>query len=272
MSPETEEEMLDGPGESSASQRRANSTIKFPYVGLDDVSAIADTMLNRYGGHCSMVQLASALEQKPSSGAFRVKVTAAKMFGVVSGRGDNLSLTPMGSALTDPDRRRQARVDAFLQVPLYKAIYDEATRQGGMMPGSLKGIEQMIVRLGVVPNQAETARLAFNRSARFAGFFEHGDNRLIMPALGPETVAAEEDADASGSTSGGSSDDGPDGDDLPGKPTLLVEVFKRLPDEGEAFSQAERELWSSMLEAILNVLYPDSTRPPKPAEAPTWTE
>ena len=199
-----------------------------------------------------MVQLASALEQKASSGAFRVKVTSAKMFGVISGRGDNLTLTPMGSALVDPSRQREARVDAFLQVPLYQAMYEEATRQGGVMPGNIKGVEQMIVRLGVVPNQAETARLAFTRSARFAGFHEHGNDRLVMPAL---NVGSESEPEAA--TPEPEHAPAPPQDSLPGKPAILVEVFKRLPDEGDSFGPGEREAWKALLDATLNVLYPD---------------
>ncbi|MCU1355194.1 MAG: hypothetical protein JWM89_612 [Acidimicrobiales bacterium] len=247
----TEGETADG------GQRRVNSTIKFPYVGLDEVSGIAETMLNTYGGKCSMVQLASALGQTISSGAFRVKVTAAKMFGVVAGRGDNLTLTPLGSGLVDPTSRRKARVDAFLQVPLYAAMYEEATRQGGMMPGSLQGIEQMIVRLGVVPNQSETARLAFTRSARFAGFFEHGLNRLVLPALGA-VAESDESADEQMEETPPPK---PPTDPLPGKPAILVEVFKRLPNEGDEFGPGEREAWKALLDATLNVLYRDSAAP-----------
>jgi hypothetical protein len=145
-------------------------------------------------------------------------------------------------------------------------MFEEASTRSGMMPADLRAVEQMIMRLGVVEGQAETARLAFARSARFAGFNEHGADRLVMPALGASAEPEPEpepEAKPAAPTPAAS---------LPGKPTILVEVFKRLPDEGEPFTKADREMWTGMLEAILNVLYPDSTQPPKPAGTPAWTE
>lgn len=258
MSPDTEPGMAAGhedPGEEAESDsRRQNSTIKFPYVALDDVSGIAETMLHTFGGRCSMVQLATALNQKPSSGAFRVKVTAAKMFGVITGRGDSLTLTPLGTALADPAERRQARVTAFLNVPLYEKMYEEATRQGGIVPSTIKALEAMIMHLGVVQGQAETARLAFQRSAKFAGFNEYGSDRLVMPALldsEPAPVSAPEEA-------GAENEQIQPAVTLAGKPTILVEVFKRLPDEGEAFPPDARAAWMTLLAASLDVLYPQA--------------
>jgi hypothetical protein len=202
------------------------------------------------------LQLASALKQKETSGSFRVKVTAAKMFGVVGGRGDGLVLTPLGNALVDPKRRRKARVDAFLNIPLYAALYEGAQQRSGMMPENLRTIEQEIIRLGVVENQAETARLAFTRSARFAGFLEHGKDRLIMPALNDVPDEDDQEHDDEGDLGNGGGEVS-----LPGKPTILVEVFKMLPGEGEPFEPGARRDWQRLLTATLDMLYQDSKGP-----------
>lgn len=234
--------------------KRPHSTIKFPYVSLDEVTSIAETMLNQYPSGCSMIQLASALGQMPSSGAFRVKVTAAKMYGAITGRGDALTLTSVGAALADPRRTRRARVDAFLAIPLYKKMYELASEHGGMMAASPDALERTIVELGVVAGQAETARLAFQRSAKFAGFYEHGANRLIMPAH------LEDEADEPGGPEPEAEpvEVAQDPVALPGKPSILIEVFKRLPDEGEPFDKDERKAWNTLLTAALDVLYPGS--------------
>jgi len=234
--------------------RRPKSTIRFPYVGLDEVASICETMLNTYSGRCSVVQLASALNQTARSGAFRVKVTAAKTFGVVTGRGETLVLTKLGSALVDPLTRRRAAVEAFLNVPLYRAIFEAASQRSGMMPDNIRAIEQEVVRLGVVEGQAETARLAFARSARYAGFYEHGKGRLIMPALGAESESAVAPPQLV------EPDSAPhDEEVLQGKPAILVEIFKRLPDEGQEWTREDRYRWGTALSAMLDLIYPESS-------------
>ncbi len=74
---------------------------------------------------------------------------------------------------------RQARITAFLNVPLYRRLYENY--KGRNLPPD-PGLEQAIVNLGVSAKQKERARQVFQRSANYAGFFNQGRNRLILPA------------------------------------------------------------------------------------------
>jgi hypothetical protein len=76
----------------------------------------------------------------------------------------------------DPHLGPQARVQAFLTVPLYKALFENY--RGFTLPRDV-ALEQQMVSLGVATKQKQKARQAFQRSAEQAGFFAHGRNKLV---------------------------------------------------------------------------------------------
>jgi hypothetical protein len=80
----------------------------------------------------------------------------------------------------------QARVDAFLHVPLFQAIYQN--HETGLLPDD-QGLETEIIQLGVSEKQADRARQAFQRSAEQAGFFKNAKDRLVLPATGMKPPA-----------------------------------------------------------------------------------
>lgn len=71
-------------------------------------------------------------------------------------------------------------MEAFLRVPLYKAIYDKY--RGFTLPPQA-ALEREMALLGVTPKQTDKARQAFERSAAQAGFFWAGKDRLVMPSM-----------------------------------------------------------------------------------------
>src|SRR4051812_41576788 len=73
-----------------------------------------------------------------------------------------------------------ARVDAFLHVPLYRRIFEH--HDGYTLPGA-GPLERFMREAGVSPKQTGKARQAFMRSARQAGFFAHGEDRLVRPSF-----------------------------------------------------------------------------------------
>jgi hypothetical protein len=169
---------------------RNRSTIAFPYGSLKDAEQIAQALHETWGDSASPEQLAGGLNASPRSGAFRVKTGAARTFGVVSvGRGQ-ISLTPLGRQILDPQTRASARVDAFLAVPLFKALFDEY--KNSQLPPD-KGLEHKMAELGVSHKQTAKARQAFQRSAELAGFFKHGRSRLVEPATKAGTTSAPKD-------------------------------------------------------------------------------
>ena len=89
-------------------------------------------------------------------------------------------LTELGFEIVDPAQQKDAMVRAFLNVELYKKVFDEF--KGKQLPPRPHGLEAAFVRLGVRPKQKDRARTAFDKSARAAGFFPNGnEDRLVMP-------------------------------------------------------------------------------------------
>src|SRR5665811_273018 len=98
------------------------STIAFPYTPLKDAELVVNQLHDKWGGKASPEQLAGGLDSTTKSGAFRIKVATARTFGVVTVSRGSIALTELGRKLIDPQSRDQARVEAFLTVPLFAAL------------------------------------------------------------------------------------------------------------------------------------------------------
>ncbi|HSH61253.1 MAG TPA: hypothetical protein VK988_16750 [Acidimicrobiales bacterium] len=242
---------------SAGGKKRQKSTIVFPYGDMGDAIAVAEAIWN-YGGQCDVNMLTAKLgHEKPTSGAFRIKLMTAKIFRLVEGTSQSFSLSNLGRRIVSDETTAAARAEAFLTVPLYRRIFEEVEPAGGHLPED-SGLEDMIKRMGVVETQADRARQAFQRSARLAGYNQHGPRRLVRPALGTMPT---EDPD-----SGGKHQDTPDrgqGDNEEGigmnKPAIMTELFRRLPNDGEKFPGDERTRWKAVFEASLDLVYGPAT-------------
>ncbi len=218
--------------------KRILSEIVFPYGDLEDAVGIARALHSKLGYNCEPDQLAAYMGTEAKNGTFRVQVATARIFGAVEvGRG-SVALTDLGARLADEEMEREARVEAFLNVPLYGRLYE--TFRGRKLPGN-RGLENEMKTLGVSPRQLVKARVAFQRSAEQAGFFAHGTSSLVRPAdLMPQSPAASQppepvkeppkhsEADAVG---------------LGGLHPLLVGLIKTIPREGEAFPPRRQQQW-----------------------------
>src|SRR5205807_79479 len=124
---------------------------------------VARAIHNTYGRSCTPDQLAPVLgHDTVSGGAFRLKVSTARTFGLIETTRDQYNLTPLGREIVNPASETRARVSAFLTVPLYKALFD--MYRGHLLPRSI-GLENEMVRLGVSAKQKEKARQVFLRSS-----------------------------------------------------------------------------------------------------------
>ena len=157
--------------------KRDRSTIEFPYMDLDNAIEIARAV-HQAGGTCTKEQLAARMNQSPTSGGFYLRITNAKLFGLVSYDRGTITQTNLGQQICDQGIERTARVKAFLNIPLYKALFEKF--KGVTLPLAA-GLEGAIETLGVAPKQKDKARQAFQRSAKQAGFFEFGPERLVLP-------------------------------------------------------------------------------------------
>jgi len=179
--------LSDGSGDDEGTSKAVayqRSTVAFPYSSLRDAESIAQELHDKWGGTASLDQLAGGMGTGQRGGTFRVKIATARTFGVTTAvKGGAISLTDLGREILDPQTRATARVDAFLNVPLFSRLVEEY--KGSLLPPT-SGLEQKIADLGVSAKQLSKARVAFQRSAEQAGFFKHGKDRLVLPPRLPD--------------------------------------------------------------------------------------
>jgi hypothetical protein len=173
---------------------RQQSKIDFPYYDLDAAVETARLIYYNGGTECTIDQLAGFLKTTVNSSSFKMRLSNVRMFGLLDRSASLVRLTPLGRDILDPIKEKAARVQAFLNVPLYRALHDKF--RGGLLPAG-PGLQNVMCSLGVVASTAERARWTFERSAEQAGFFELGKDRLVSPssrlsAQLPATVAREE--------------------------------------------------------------------------------
>jgi hypothetical protein len=151
---------------------REQSSIQFPYMDQDAGVAVARAILTGGGVALSRDQLAGVMNLASGSGNFVQKVATSRIFGLVAFVGGKYELSNLGFDILDSDEKRQkaARAASFLSVPLYRRTYDEF--RGKQLPPRPHGLEQAFVKFGVAPKQKTNARLAFDKSALQAGFFQ----------------------------------------------------------------------------------------------------
>lgn len=176
-----EEALVDQLAPEADDDKNERSTIAFPYLDLEAAEEVAKAIWSRTASSpCPVDELAAALGMTVS-GAFRMKTATARVFGVVEKDGRSaFRLSPLGLRLVSPGSEPGARVDAFLAVPLYNKIYD--SYRGRLLPPA-KALEREMQTFGVSSKQTDKARQAFERSARKAGFYEAGDDRLVRPKV-----------------------------------------------------------------------------------------
>lgn len=235
--------------------KREQSSIAFPYMDLEAAIMVARAIVTNGGGGHTRDQLAGAMGQSPLSGAFIMKLSAARQFGLVDLVDGKFKLTDLGFSIVDKNeiREKAARVQAFLTIDLYRKIYEEF--KGKQLPPRPLGLEQTFVQMGVSQKQKTNARLAFDRSAKQAGFTALDPDRLIEPMVGgsnanrPSATPGKSERPGSFAGSGSAHLD-----------PLIVGLLDRLPTPGSAWSEDKRRKWLQTLEANLEMIYPTEAR------------
>src|SRR5205814_1408529 len=121
------------------------STISFPYRDMDSGISVAQAMLAAGGVALTGDQLAGVMDLQAGSGNFVLKVSTARIFGLITNANGKYELTDLGFEIVDKDEKRQkaARTAAFLSVPLYRRVYEEF--RGRQLPPRPHGLEQAFV-------------------------------------------------------------------------------------------------------------------------------
>jgi hypothetical protein len=150
----------------------------------------------------------------------------------------------------DPQRTREARVRAFLNVALFNAVYEKY--KGGVLPPTA-AFERDIQGLGVAEKMKDRARRALEKSAEFAGFFEQGKTRLIRPGV-PIREATESqrgDEVRNDAVTEMKNGDGGFGDHDP----LILGLFRKLPEPETEWPTTGRLKWLQTAANIFDLLY-----------------
>lgn len=240
-------------------KERERSTIKFPYGDLNDAIEVAKDIFKNGGQRGSPEQVAAWTGHKVvDSGAFRGKLATSRTFGLINVDREAISLTELGSEIVDPQRESQARVKAFMNVPLYKQIYD--AYRGKILPSENAALEAEVVRLGVAKKQADKARQAFQRSADQAGFFAHGKDRLIMPTrIQPAAGSARMIPPDGGEPATERHQERHHENKYPAELHPFIRgLLETLPSGNNPFPKAKREQWLQTARHILDLLYKES--------------
>jgi hypothetical protein len=250
---------------------RERSTIDFPYMPLDAAMEVVRAIYSRCGfGSCYQDELAAEMGQT-ISGAFRQKTSAARTFGIVAKDGRSaFVLTDLGKRIVAVETEKAARVEAFLNVALYNAIYEKF--RGHNLPPA-KALEREMESLGVSRKQTDRARQAFERSAQYAGFFDSGKERLVRPRMdssGTGTVDVQRPAEAPYETpqqkpAYGSGNGGPP--PPPEIDPIIQGLINRLPHSGDKWPKAKRKLWLQILENSFDLVYEDGELDQNPVDA-----
>jgi hypothetical protein len=235
--------------------KRERSTIEFPYMGLEDAVTIARGIHSTTGSHtCQHDQLAAAVGMSMNSSGYRMRLSAARLFGFIESdrSGGGVRLTELGQMVVDSTQEREAKAKAFLNVPLFKRLFE--TKRGQLLPPPA-ALEREMAGMGVSQKQTERARQVFQRSAEYAGFFEMDRSRLIMPpGIGNEAPPpVEESKPLEKNGGGGPPTDGPG----PGVDPIIRGLLARLPKSGAVWPEAERELWLKLLAGSFQLIYKD---------------
>ncbi len=167
---------------------RVVSEVRFPVYSLLDSLEVARAIHEKGGGLASNEQLAAFLRYRGSNnGSYLARVAAARMFDFVAGEGSRLTITARAQTILMPvykEQAEQALIDAFMGVPLYRAVYEEYL--GKDLPGEFGMSNALRTRFGVAPSRVDPALRALMESADQAGLFRTKGSRtqLIIPTVG----------------------------------------------------------------------------------------
>lgn len=244
--------MAQDDGVASEDGKRQRSKIAFPYTDFGSAADIAEAIHDNVGsGSCSQAQLAAWTNQSVKSSGFRAQIAAARLFGVVeSAAGDGLRLAELGRRIVDPAQARAAKAEAFLRVPLFKALYD--LHHTGVTPPSA-ALEKEIAQLGVALKQKAKARQVFESSAQQTGFRDVAPNKLVLPGV---LVKAGGQEDHGKRKTGG---DGGGHGDLELDP-LLMALIRKIPKDTE-WSAENRLRWFRTFAMNVSQVYDSDEEP-----------
>jgi hypothetical protein len=237
----------DAPAEDKA--KRFRSEIEFPYADLESAVDLVSTLHGRTGSSADVEELAAWMNQSPTGGTFRTRISAARIFGLIDTGQGRVTITQLGREILNKTEASAARVTAFLKAQLFSAMYDQF--KGNVLPPPA-AVERFMEQVGVSPKQKERARQTFMKSATYAGFIDPASGRFIKPGIvGSAREESSADQSQNGKKGGGGSNEPPEID------PIIQGLLARLPRSGDIWPEAERKLWLQLLEGSFKLIYKD---------------
>jgi hypothetical protein len=162
-------------------QRRRRPSTGYPVIDLAEVMSVL-AKASQHGWEHSVAEFAGYLGHTTvNSGAFRAKMAGLRDYGVVSGRGESLEISPTGRRIAVPetdDDRLNALQEAFANT-VFGPLYDESVKGTAISLESLG--RRAVNKLGVAPASLGGFAEAFARSAVAAGLAElGGDGKITL--------------------------------------------------------------------------------------------
>lgn len=260
-------------------KERSVSGFNVPYFDLSDSIDVA-RVVREHGGRVNREQLAGLLKYASTiSGTFKTRVSAAKGFGLIEqpeANSDVIAVTARGIAIVAPvsdAESLQAKIDAFMEIPLFKLMYEEY--KGRELPADV-GLANLFEHTHkMLKSRALPAVKVMIASADTAGLFRiHGaaSRKMVLPIMPsggspkpphprtPTTTTPDDSAstrnggDGGGSGNGGSGGGG--GEDLTGIDPALVALLRRLPKAGTELSRQRRDRLIAAFTAAIDWIYP----------------
>ncbi|MCY4645961.1 MAG: hypothetical protein OXE73_03700 [Gammaproteobacteria bacterium] len=239
-------------------KQRPQSKTRFPYRNLREASKLATT-IHKAGGVCARDQLAALLNHSSTkSGAFVTRLGAAKMFGLVEKTADHkFRNTQRGKdivAPVSPERAAKAKVDAFLEVELFRKVYEQ--HEGSALPGEV-GLRNLFESdYGIIKSRIRpTVRIMLD-SAEYAGFFDTAGDRSRMVV--PVTSSGDNSQGLPGPSKQPKKGSGSGGDGNGGEIEMALRgLLRGLPRAGTPMSKKRRTDLVSAFTGVIAYLYPD---------------
>jgi hypothetical protein len=235
--------------QSADEKKRFRSEIEFPYSDLESAADLAKTIHDKAGSSCEVEELAAWMGKSASGGTFRTRLGAARIFGLIETGHGRVTPTQLGrDVFDDSGNGRAAKVTAFLNVELFRAMYDQYKANALPPPPA---IERQMEQLGVSPKQKERARQTFMKSAQYAGFIDASSGRFVKPG-----IAAKEESQQHNVAAGKKKrNNGSDGNEPPDLHPFVQGLLKELPKAGEVWPEAHRKLWLDTAASIFKMIY-----------------
>lgn len=169
-------------------------TTGFPVVSLSEAVQVLKKA-GRYGFDHTLASFASAMGHKTTnSGAFRQRLAAFRYWGLVTGRGDTVTMTEVARIIAvsaDETEMRLALRQAFWNCEIFSGLYEQMAKGEPLDRDGLGA--QAVLRLGVAPGKRQIFVKSFVDSVETARLAEvDGQGNVVLLESGSGDEADDE--------------------------------------------------------------------------------